>query len=705
MSAQGSTIVVWGYGLAGALYLLFALRVALARQRNARALALLVATAATAVWGVGTAASIALASVWLALVGVVADVVCYAGWYAFLFALLRNPEQANGAPARGNWLVPFAVAVIGWGIGAQLLGLFGFTALGDPGRLSAFDIVASAVLGLVLVELVFRNVAEESRWSVTPLCVGLAALFAFDLYTFAEALLFNRLDADVWSVRGMVRALAVPFVVISIVRMRGGKTRLVLSRQVVFRSTALAACGLYLLVMAAAGYYVRYFGGEWGRALQVAFLFAALLLLLTLTFSGSIRAKLRVTVSKHFFSYRYDYREEWLRFTQALSVQDQQAAVGQQVVKGLADMVESPGGGLWLREPSSDDFTPVARWNMPLPASDAHEHATSDLVTFLSERGWVVNLEEYRSAPERYGELRLPQWLSRLESAWLVVPLVIGTQMIGFVVLLTARTPIEVNWEVNDLLKTAARQAAIFIAHVRATEALLDARKFDAFNRMSAFVVHDLKNIVAQLSLMLRNAERHHDNPEFQSDMLMTVQHSVDRMKQLMLQLRDGTTPVNTLQRVELSDIASRVQRAKAGQQPAIEVSIDEAVAARGHEDRLERVIGHLAQNALDATSPDGRVWIRIGRQGAHALVEVGDTGHGMTADFVRDRLFKPFQTTKATGMGIGAYESHQYISELGGRLQVDSAPDAGTTIRLLVPASDTPPLKSVEPTVKDVVA
>src|SRR5205085_3051726 len=119
--------------------------------------------------------------------------------------------------------------------------------------------------------------------------------------------------------------------------------------------------------------------------------------------------------------------------------------------------------------------------------------------------------------------------------------------------------PIEVNWEVNDLLKTAARQAAIFIAHVRATEALLDARKFEAFNRMSAFVVHDLKNIVAQLSLMVRNAERHSDNPEFQQDMLMTVQHSVERMKQLMLQLRDGTTPLDVTHRVEVAEIAARV--------------------------------------------------------------------------------------------------------------------------------------------------
>jgi putative PEP-CTERM system histidine kinase len=203
---------------------------------------------------------------------------------------------------------------------------------------------------------------------------------------------------------------------------------------------------------------------------------------------------------------------------------------------------------------------------------------------------------------------------------------------------------------------------------------------------MSAFVVHDLKNIVAQLSLMLKNAERHRENPEFQKDMLMTVEHSVERMKQLMMQLREGATPVDAPHGVDLATVIGRIQRAKSDQQPVPEIRLEEKVAAKGHEDRLERVIGHLVQNAIDATNKDGRVWIRLAKQDGLALVEVGDTGHGMTPDFVRERLFKPFQTTKAAGMGIGAYESFQYVQELGGRVQVDSTPNVGTHVRLLLP-------------------
>jgi len=314
------------------------------------------------------------------------------------------------------------------------------------------------------------------------------------------------------------------------------------------------------------------------------------------------------------------------------------------------------------------------------------EDAESELCKFLLESGWVINLEEYRSLPRRYERLDLPEWLTSLPNAWLVVPLASGNAMTGFVVLATARTRIDVNWEINDLLKTAGRQAGAFLGQLQATEALLEVRKFDAFNRMSAFVVHDLKNIVAQLSLMLKNAERHRDNPEFQQDMLMTVEHSVERMRKLMMQLREGATPVDSPRGIDLADLVRRIQTARIAQGREVLLDTVERVVAKGHEDRVERVVGHVVQNALDATENGGDVTISLTRQGRYALVKVDDTGHGMSPEFLRERLFKPFQTTKAAGMGIGAYESFQYVNELGGRISVESAVDVGTQVSLLLP-------------------
>jgi putative PEP-CTERM system histidine kinase len=248
-----------------------------------------------------------------------------------------------------------------------------------------------------------------------------------------------------------------------------------------------------------------------------------------------------------------------------------------------------------------------------------------------------------------------------------------------------------VDWEVRDLLKAAGRAAAVYLAQLRATEALLESRKFDAFNRMSAFVVHDLKNLVAQLSLMLRNAERHRDNPEFQRDMLETVANVVARMNKLMLQLRMGTTPVESARPLELEPIVRRVCAAKSARPGAIDLALSPGVTALGHEDRLEHVIGHLVQNALDATAGGGSVRVATAREDRFAAVEVADTGPGMSPEFVRERLFKPFETTKSSGMGIGVYESQQYVAGLGGRILVDSREGAGTRVRVLLPRGDVP--------------
>ena len=682
------TISAWSYGLAGIVYAAFAIYLAGSWQAGTRSRALLVAVAFSAAWGlVSLAFTLTGQSVFL-IGSLFADLLRYGGWFYFLLVLLK-PESLSlqSIPLRWNWLAGIATLLLAVGFTALAMLALGVDFQFSPQRLVLLNSLAMSVLSLVLVEQLLRNISPDSRWSIKPLCLGVGGAILFDLYLYSDALLFNRIDVDAFSIRGLVHTLVVPLVALSTSRSRDWKRRLVLSQRAALQSATLVAVGVYLLFMSAAGYYVRYFGGEWGRAFQLALFFAALLLLGILGLSGSMRAKFRVLIGKHFFSYRYDYREEWLRFTSTLSSQDGFSEMGQHVVKGLADMVESPAGTLWLKDPSGRFYAQSACWNMPV--SSVTEEAGSSLCTFLVHSGWIINLEEYRSVPRRYEGLDLPAWLVDTPNAWLVVPLAAGNEMIGFVILATARTRLEVNWEVNDLLKTAGRQAGAFLGQMQAAEALLEVRKFDAFNRMSAFVVHDLKNIVAQLSLMLKNAERHRDNPEFQKDMLMTVEHSVERMRQLMMQLREGATPVDSPRGIDLEAVIRRIQTAKAGQGREVEIEKAEKVFAKGHEDRVERVIGHVVQNGLDATEPGGRVWVRLERQQEHALIVVGDTGHGMSPEFLRERLFKPFQTTKPAGMGIGAYESFQYVHELGGKVTVDSEVGVGTQVSLLLPLFD----------------
>ena len=685
MDKEIFALTAMGHALVALVYCGFALRLlamGVARApRNKSALYLLSAVVFSALWG--GCQLLSAISPWWRLLGSLADVLRYGSWFGFMLALCRSSRDAKLPPGM-VWLPLMAVVLVGLGVVTQILVALGNAALGNMEAMALMCAMAQPVFALVLLEQIYRNVTEDSRWNVKPLSLGLAGLFLFDLYLYSQAVLFKRLDSDALTIRGAVHALMVLLLLLSTTRRQDWISSIRISQKAAFHSATLLVAGAYLIFISAVGYYVRYFGGEWGRALQVGVVFSALIALMVLSVSGSFRAKVRVLVGKHFFRYRYDYREEWLKFTHTLSSNNAPQAMGQQVVRALADMLDSPGGSLWMKSTGESVFRQTAHWN--LATTSAQEDSKSSFCQFLVKSGWVVNLEEYRSFSKRYGDLTLPQWLQDLTQAWLIVPLTAGEELIGFVVLARARTTIDVNWEVNDLLKTAGRQAASYLAQMRATEALLEVRKFDAFNRMSAFVVHDLKNIVTQLSLMLKNAKRLHANPEFQQDMLLTVENSLDRMRQLMLQLREGATPPGTVVGVDLAAIVQRISVAASKRERHLNVTLADKVVTRGHEERLERIIGHIVQNAFDATDPSGCVWLTLDRYKGQARVEIGDTGQGMTEEFVQERLFKPFQTTKQAGMGIGAYESFQYVQELGGKILVNSVVNKGTLVTLLLP-------------------
>jgi putative PEP-CTERM system histidine kinase len=645
------------------------------------------AVAATAAWGWFALASRYATSPVAALCASAFDLLRYILWLACLLLLLRAANQARRFSA-GALLVPIAVGLVGVEMTLAVLRAFVSTDA-TLAKLTFASALSLPVYGLVLVEQLYRNLSDDSRWSSKPFCLALTLLFVFDIYFFSHAALFSRFDADSVSIRGAIHSFCVPLLLLASKRQSKHHGNLRLSRAAAFHTATLLLVGLYLLFISAIGYYVKRFGGDWGSALQLALLFVAAIALVSMLLSGALRARLRVFVGKNFFTYRYDYRAEWLRFTAMLSGTTTQQEVGVSVIRGLADLVESPGGAIWSKGPSDSAFVQTCAWNMARAAGA--EAVDSSLIAFLQTRGWIIDVDEYRSSPRRYDGLQLPSRLLEMPTCWLVIPLQVADELIGFAVLAHARTPVQVNWEVRDLLKTASRQAAGFLAQMHATESLLEARKFDAFNRMSAFVVHDLKNIVTQLSLMLKNAKRLHANPEFQQDMLATIENSLDKMRQLMLQLREGEANSSGFSGVDLMPIARRIGALAAQRGRAVELRMSgEGVVTRGNEERIERVLGHVVQNAIDATMAADRVWLEVARSSGQAKVVVGDTGQGMTQEFVRTRLFKPFNSTKEGGMGIGAYESFQYLKELGGSIDVDSEIDRGTIVTIRLPLLET---------------
>lgn len=675
-----TSIAAYSYALVAVCFLVLGAPLAV-RQRRRHDVALGLACLSSVLWATVIAWEAFYGDVWSPLVDC-AELLRNAAWSVFLLVLRGHfTDPASRMPLR---LQPVLVVGALVYLACLAAAAGGWLSLGldeRPGALPIALRVAMSVTGMLLVELVYRNRTVHERWAVKFACIGIGAMFAYDFYLYSYTLLFRSVDTDIWAARGVVNALTVPLIAVSLGRSKLWSSPLAVSRRAMFHSATLFGSALYLLAMGSAGYYLRYFGGNWGTVMQVTFLFGALILLAGVLFSGSFRARLKVFISKHFYRYNYDYREEWMRFTRTLSKPGPD--LGERVIEAVAALVESPGGALWQRR-ESGYYEPAAHWQVPALA--AREPADSPFCQFLEASQWVIDLHEYAHTPDKYEALVLPEWLGDYPRAWLVVPLILQARLFGFVLLQNPRSPVKLNWEVIDVLEIAGSQAASQLAQQEAARALMVARQFESFNRMSTFVVHDLKNLVLQLSLMNANAAKHKDNPEFQADMLETVDYSVQKMK-IMLQKLSRTETQEQPLPLAVDQVVSQAVALKAAFEPRPVMAVEDGcLRVLADRERLERVVGHLIQNAIEATPRTGSVRIRLAREAGHALVEIADTGEGMSEEFIRERLFKPFDSTKSAGMGIGVFESREYINELGGSLEVSSTPNLGTTFRVLLP-------------------
>jgi putative PEP-CTERM system histidine kinase len=545
-----------------------------------------------------------------------------------------------------------------------------------------------SIIGLISIEQLFRNTPIDQRWAIKYFCLGVGGLFAYDFYLYSDALLFNRIDVSFLAARGYINALIVPLIVISAARNPDWTLPVHVSRKFVFHSASLIGAGVYLIAMAAGGYYIKVYGGDWGAIAQAIFLFGAIVLLAMLMFSGNVRAKIKIFLAQNFFNYKYDYRQEWLRLIGSMSEEHSSRRIRDNAIKAIANIVESPAGILWFKE-RNGNYRQSASWNMEV--QHEWESGSSNFVKFLQSKEWVIDIQEYNNIPELYDNLDLPGWIKQLSHAWLVVPLMHQAELWGFAVLSLPRVKQTINWEDRELLLTVGRQIASYIALLQANDELYEAQQFEAFNRLSAYVVHDLKNIVAQLSLVVANAVKHKHNPAFMDDVIITVDNATRKMTKLLAHLRKGRLVVAGKQEeVNLSYLLHEVLHRRSADNPVpISECYEEEIIIMADRDRLLSVLEHLIQNAQEATNDDGYVKVTCALCDGEVVVDIEDNGCGMSKDFIQERLFKPFQTTKGNaGMGIGVYESREYITTMGGTLSASSEVNKGTTFTIRMPVA-----------------
>jgi putative PEP-CTERM system histidine kinase len=668
-------LTIAGHALASVAFVAITILLLTTWRGRMRGSLLLVATAITAAWAAAIALNPATDP---DLLRVLLELAKTTAWVAFLTRVLVATGDGRFSPVLSFAPLAFALAAVGASAWLEQTG-------GSAGlaRLLPLAGLALSIFGFVLVEQVVRNTRTTHVWSAKFVWLAVGGLFAYDIALFSTSYVLSETQESLFAARGIAFACITPVLALGISRVRDYQPRALMSQKLAFYTSSVVIAGAYLVFVAVAGYYVRVLGGTWGAALQVVLVFIALLGLAITLLSSSARAWIRVQFAKHLFPYKYDYRIEWLDLTDRLTRDAEGSSLATRTLEAFARLARARPGGIWVLR---DDLLQPAG-GLLAGEGAATEDVRSPFCRFLEQNEWIVDLDALRAAQGQDAQVPVPDWLRALVDAWLAIPLLHDGRLVGLVVVGRPLAPERLTWEDLDLLRTAGRQAASYFALEVAADALAREKQFAAYSRFSAFMMHDLSNILAQQQLIVDNAQKHRRNPAFVDDAIDTIENTVRRMSRLLQQMREARE-AEAPKRTVLVDVVERAVRNLQDRTPSPELVVeDSAVAANVPPERFEHVLEHVIRNAQDATPPDGSVRVVVRNDGDGGVVEVVDTGRGMDAEFLRHRLFKPFDSTKGVkGMGIGAFQTREFVRSAGGDVRVSSVPGEGTSFVIRFP-------------------
>ncbi|GAC10474.1 XrtA/PEP-CTERM system histidine kinase PrsK [Paraglaciecola chathamensis] len=671
-------LAVWGYAASALGYALLLLLLLTSRKSGLAKYLLILATAATCVWSLSPF-----------LIGemtverlIVFDNVKQLFWLLFLAACLKdNFTSLAGVLTRPEtWLI-LALPITG------LIIPLGFD-VNDSWLFLLQTVLALQVL--VLLEIIYRQ-AGENRWAFKPLILYLGATNLFEFVTFANALMVEQIDLTYIAARGFIYTALIPLLVLAIRRVQHWGVDIFVSREVVLHSSLLLVAGCYLFVMSLIGYVVKYYGGEWSTTIQITLIFLSLALLATVFLSASFRTKVKVFITKHFFANQFDYRHEWVKLTQSLESNQPGQTVYQTVLNAFLQAMDYQSGLFIKRVDNKVEYLADQEAE---PLCEEQQVVVQQFFDFFEQKNWIIDMAELRTKPYVYEGLKVNHAILNKIAFQMVIPIYRGDTLWGAVLMSnTNDTSRSLNWELRDYLTAVTAQITNFLFHHEAAKEVAENAQFAAFTRMSAFVLHDLKNVLAQIDLILCNAEQHKDNPEFIDDTFETLHHTKARMDKMLRQLSEKNAEPTSQQRLcKVSACIEKViEQRCATQLPKAELTVNSEIEVVLDNDKFANVMYHLISNAQQATADDGFVRVEVSHepQSEQIVVTISDNGSGMSKAFIQQRLFTPFDTTKGNaGMGIGAYDAKAFLEKIGGFLYVQSEENVGTVFTLNIPAN-----------------
>lgn len=610
-------------------------------------------------------------------------------YYTWFYVLLIAAGKHFGKPYRFSMsdpLSPFNISI--FFLLALILVIFNeywtlLFNLNSPIFIQIGLMLLLSVLGLMMVEQLFRNTAQSDRWMINFLCISSGAIFIYDFFVYSNAFLVQRIDYEFWSARGLVNAVMMPAIVLAAVRSPLLAPKIHVSRTFVFHSATLFGTGAYLVMMSFAGFYIRESSGDWGKVLQATFLFVAIIVLVFIFFSSSIKTRLKRYLV-YSFRNKYDYRDEWNRFSLTLLETNSEESIYLRSLRSIAQIVESEGATLWVND--HHKYSLVAEYKI-MADQRGDESDDSLLISFIHQNHDLFDTNTFKKYTESKGAR--DHWFLTARNSWLIIPLWVNDSLFGFVHLRQSVVGMQLGIEDHDLLNTIAHHVALSLSLKKTDAELQQAERFKEVNQITAFLMHDLKTVLSQLTLLVENGKVHRNNPAFIDDMFNTIEHVSQKMQRLVQQLKQPGQQFEQHD-INLVDVIKDIFTTY--EKHVIDLDFinqhDLHPVLHCNRENLTSAIKHIVQNALESCGKKGRVILQLSSQGPSLIfLKIMDNGSGMTKEFISERLFQPFDSTKGvSGMGVGVYQSREFLRSIKGDLSVVSSPGEGSTFTMTIP-------------------
>ncbi len=564
--------------------------------------------------------------------------------------------------------------------------------LGWAGMLFHVFFLLACTLVSINLEKIIRASSGIIQWRIKFMVLGMIGMQAARIYTSSQALLYSSVHTYVESVNAGASLIACLLFAASFFRTRMSDINIYFSQTLLYNSITVFVVAVYLIVVGVFVEVLKHFGGNVAFPWEAVFIFVALIGLAVFLFSSEVRQRTKFWINRHLGRPNYDYKKIWTLFSrQTASLLDRKVFCGT-ATKIVADILGTPAVTIWLLDDKKEMVS----------LGGSTMHSMTDERSFMIE-GTVFQdlansfrnavapavidpLSRVKKGEETEGKSE--ERPSKLPRSWCCIPLEAVGNTVGFMTLSERDNGIPYSTEDLDLIKTIADQTSNALLNLKISEQLRDAKQLETFQTVSAFFVHDLKNLASTLSLTVKNLPVHFDNPEFREDALRIISNSVDKINDMCGQLSSLKNNLDlNLEETDLRDLVDRtVSNIDGFADGVLHTDLQNLPQVEIDPDQIQKIVVNFVINAGEAIGGDGKIIVETRFKNDWAEVSVSDNGCGMTEEFMENSLFRPFQTTKKKGLGIGLFQCRKIAEAHRGKIDVESKKGEGSTFRLLLP-------------------